>query len=138
MIRAVDFGFPSEKRLKSGRQFDLVFRTGRRETGALVRLLFLKGEEGPAKAGVTVGRKIAGAARRTRGRRVLREALRRLLPWVKDGTWIVASLRDGGLDAKADDLYKEISFLLKRRGLMEKDWPGADWEVDRRKRGICV
>ena len=56
----MDFGFSSAKRLKSGWQFDLVFRTGRRETGALVRLLFLTKAKGPALAGVTVGKKIAG------------------------------------------------------------------------------
>ncbi|MCD7876051.1 ribonuclease P protein component [Cloacibacillus porcorum] len=126
----MDFGFSSAKRLKSGWQFDLVFRTGRRETGALVRLLFLTKAEGPALVGVTVGKKIAGAARRTRGRRVMRESFRRLLPWIKEGTWIVASLRENALGAKADEVYADMALSLKRRGLLKAEWPGADWNVD--------
>lgn len=125
------FGFSSDKRLKSGWQFDLIFRTGRRETGGLVRLLFVVKNEGPAQVGVTVGKKMANAPQRTRGRRVMRESMRRLLPWIKDGVWIIASLRENALSAKADEVYADIASSLKRRGLMKKEWPGADWNIDR-------
>lgn len=129
----MDFSFSSSKRLKSGWQFDLVFRTGRRETGALVRLLFLTGVEGPTAAGVTVGKKIACAAQRTRGRRVMREAIRRLLPWVRDGVWMVASLRESALEASAREVYDDLAVSMKRRGLLEPGWPGVHWNVDKKK-----
>ena len=79
---------------------------------------------------MTVGKKIAGAARRPRGRRVMREAVRRLLPWVREGTWIVASLRENALGAKADEIYADMALSLKRRGLLVQEWPGADWNID--------
>ncbi|WP_239391207.1 ribonuclease P protein component [Cloacibacillus sp. An23] len=129
----MDFGFSSAARLKKGWQFDFVFRTGRRDSGALVRLLYVTNAEGPALAGVAVGKKIACGAQRVRGRRVLREAVRRLLPWTRDGVWIVASLRASGLEANARDVYSDLAACMKRRGLLAKDWPGADWSVDSRR-----
>ncbi|MEG1800075.1 MAG: ribonuclease P protein component [Synergistaceae bacterium] len=127
----MDFGFSSAVRLRRGWQFDLVFRTGRRETGELVRLFFVDGNGEPTKVGVTVGKKIANAAKRTRGRRLMRESFRRLLPWMKDGVWIVASLRENALGLSARDVYLDMGRSLKRRGLMKEDWPGLDWEADK-------
>jgi len=126
----VKFGFSSEAHLKSSRQFDLVFRTGRRQTGELVRLLFLEGQDGNAKFGVAVSKKIAKAVKRVRGRRILRESLRRLRPWTKNGCWIVVSLRDNGLNASATEVYYDLAKLMKKAGLLNADWPGADWNAD--------
>lgn len=133
----MNFGFPSAVRLKHGWQFDLVFRTGHRETGELVRLLFVKRPGDPTQIGVTVGKKIANASKRTRGRRMIREAFRKLLPWVKEGVWIVVSLREKALEKSSKDVYVDIARTLKRRGLMRSDWPGFDWDVDKEERR-CV
>lgn len=126
----MDFGFSSAARLRRGWQFDLVFRTGRRETGALVRLFFVKQPDSSTLVGVTVGKKIAKACKRTRGRRMLRESFRRLLPWMKNDVWIVASLRECALDLSAREVYEDMARCLKRRGLMRDDWPGSDWAID--------
>jgi len=133
----VNFGFSSAVRLKHGWQFDLVFRTGRREKGELVRLLFVERPGDPPLIGVTVGRKTANASRRTRGRRMMREAFRRLLPWIKDGVWIIASLREKALERSSRDVYMDIACSLKRRGLMKHDWPGFDWDADK-ERETCA
>ena len=101
--------------------------------GELVRLFFVERPSGPTMVGVTVGKKMAMAAKRTRGRRMLRESFRRLLPWVRDGVWIVASLRENALSLSAGDIYLDMGRALKRRGLMKEDWPGPDWEVDTKK-----
>ena len=93
--------------------------------------MFVEKRDGPAQIGVTVGKKMANAPQRTRGRRVMRESMRRLLPWIKDGVWIVASLRESALEANAQDVYADIAASLKRRGLMKPEWPGADWNADR-------
>lgn len=128
----MEFGFSSAVRLKSGWQFDLIFRTGRRETGDLVRIFFVDAVDSRTRIGVTVGRKIAKASKRVRGRRMLREAFRRLLPYVRDGVWIVGSLRENALELSARDLYLDMARSLKRRGLLRPDWPSADWETDRK------
>lgn len=126
----MDFGFSSDVRLKRGWQFNLVFRTGQREIGDLVRIFFVNAPNSRTLVGVTVGRKIAKAAKRTRGRRMLRESFRRLLPWIKDGFWIVGSIRESALDLSAREVYFDIARSLKRRGLLKADFPGADWQVD--------
>ncbi|MDL2297822.1 ribonuclease P protein component [Synergistaceae bacterium OttesenSCG-928-D05] len=125
------FGFSSDVRLKCGWQFDLVFRTGRRETGELVRLFYVQAQEGAPLVGAAVGKKIANAVERARGRRMLRESFRRLLPWMKDGVWVVGSLREGALRASAQDVYFDLARSMERRGLMKDGWPGSDWEVDK-------
>lgn len=56
-----------------------------------------------------------------------------MLPWVKDGVWFVASLRENGLEANARDVYYDLAACMKRRGLLTKDWPGADWGVDSKR-----
>jgi ribonuclease P protein component len=61
----------------------------------------------------------------------MRESFRRLLPWIKDEVWIVASLRESGLEKSSKDVYKDIARSLKRRGLMRPDWPGLDWDADK-------
>lgn len=126
----MNFGFSSAHKLKRGWQFDIVFRTGRRETGELVRLFFLERASDPTMIGVTVGKKIANAPQRARGRRMLRESFRKLLPWMKDGVWIVGSLRKKALSLSAKDVYMDIAPMLKRRGLLKEEWPGLDWDVD--------
>jgi ribonuclease P protein component len=131
--RGASFPYASSKRLRHSWEFDAVFRAGRQLKGELVRIYYLY-RETDTKVGVAVGRKIAGAAGRSRGRRMLREALRRLLPWVRDGVWIVASLRERALDATAVSVYNDSAILFERSGLIGKDgWTGADWRVDDRR-----
>jgi ribonuclease P protein component len=127
--RAVSFSFPSSRRLKNQWEFDAVFRAGRTLKGELVRICYLH-RDGGTLVGVTVGKKIAGAVARARGRRILRESIRRLLPWLKDGIWLVASLREKGLDSDAVSVYLEIAGLLKKSGMLSDEWTGADWRVD--------
>ena len=55
------FGFSRDLRLKRGWEFDLVFRTGRRAHGELVRLFFVERPDEPTRVGVTVGRKVGKA-----------------------------------------------------------------------------
>lgn len=108
-----------------------MFRTGRRETGDLVRLFFIESPDSSTLVGVTVGRKIAKASRRVRGRRILRESFRRLLPWIRDGVWIVGSLRENALGLSAKEIYFDMARSMKRRGLLKPEFPGADWDADR-------
>ncbi len=62
---------------------------------------------------------------------MMREAFRRLLPWIKDGVWIIASLREKALERSSKDVYMDIARSLKRRGLMKQAWPGFDWDADK-------
>ena len=127
------FGFAPPRRLKKGWEFDAVFRTGRQQRGELVRLYYLhaSNRQGvPAKVGVTVGKRIANAVGRARGRRMLRESFRRLIPWMKEDLWAVASLREVALASDAQTVYRDLAKVLQRAHLLTDEWPGVDWTVD--------
>lgn len=115
--------------LKKGREFDLIFRTGLRVQGDLVRLLFLRGTGGGPRVGYAVGKRQGKAHVRNRGRRVLREAFRRLRPWVVSDVSFVASLKDRALDASAVDVWRDMARVLRRQGLLAEGWDEAGWDA---------
>jgi ribonuclease P protein component len=124
------FPFGPSFRLKKGWEFDAVFRTGRQGKGEMVRLYFLRRPGEKTRVGVTVGKKIANAVRRARGRRMLRESARRLFPWLDGGVWFVLSLREKALEANAVSVYADTARLLNRAGLLNDDWGGENWSAD--------
>ena len=107
-----------------------MFRTGRQQRGELVRLYYLYRPGECTKVAVAVGKKIARSVGRSRGRRVMRESLRRIIPWLNDGIWLVTSMRETGLNAGADEVYLDLTRLLERAKLLRNSWMGADWRVD--------
>ena len=92
-----------------------------------MRFLFLKRETPELLVGYVVGKRQGKAHVRNRGRRVLREAFRRLRPWVTPGLMLVASLKDRALDASAIDVYHDMARTLKKRNLLAENWTGPDW-----------
>jgi len=118
--------------IRKGWEFDLIFRTGLRAQGELVRLLFLRETETqlPTKVrvGYAVGKRQGKANVRNRGKRVLREAFRRLSHWMPPSVTMVASLKDKALCAKANEVYYDMARVLKKSNLLKPDWPGAEWK----------
>jgi ribonuclease P protein component len=94
-------------------------------------LLFLKEtasiDKSP-RAGYAVGKRQGKAHVRNRGKRILREAFRRLRPWTSLNTVIVFSLKSKALDCKASEIYYDMARVLRRSGLLTPDWPGAAWK----------
>jgi len=61
---------------------------------------------------------------------MLRESIRRMLPWIADGVWFVLSLRERALDVDAVAVYMDMGRTLERAGLFERSWSGANWRAD--------
>ena len=122
------FSFPQSCRLKKGWEFDLVFRTGIRLRGELVRLLFLEAPDGRTRLGLAVGKKQGKSHQRNRGKRVLRESFRRLLPWMREGIWVVAALRTSAMATGARDVCEDAARCLDQAGLFRPSWQGSAWE----------
>jgi len=93
-----------------------------------VRLLFLEAPDGRTRVGFAVGKRQGKSHERNRGRRILKEGFRRLLPWMKEGVWLVASLRNSGMTAGAGEVYYDLARVLAGRGMMVAGWPGPDWD----------
>jgi ribonuclease P protein component len=132
------YSLPPTIRLKKGWEFNQVFRTGFRIQGELVRLLCLKqaseiepncSEIRHSRIGFAVGKKQCNSCGRNRGKRILREAMRRLMPFVTPGLTIVATLKDANLsiNASAVDIYLDSVKILTKRGLLTKEWRRAQW-----------
>ena len=92
-----------------------------------MRLLFLKDMDSGLRVGYAVGKRQGKACVRNRGKRILREAFRRLRPWIVPMR-VVVSLKGKALDAKASDIYFDMARLLRKHGLLESGWTGACWK----------
>ena len=79
--------------------------------------------------GYAVGKRQGKAHVRNRGRRILREAFRRLAPWITEDVTLVLSLKDRGLNAKATEVCRDLAALLRRKGLLAKTWKDAEWNA---------
>lgn len=93
-----------------------------------MRLLFMKAEDGRTRIGMAVGKRQGKSHDRNRGRRVLKEGFRRLLPWMRQGVWCVAALSGAGMRADSKAVYEELARLLEGGGFLEPEWPGANWD----------
>jgi len=103
-----------------------------------VRLLCLKADSETelnrteihhSRVGFAVGKKQCNSCGRNRGKRILREAMRRLMPFVVPGLNIVATLKNAAFDinASAVDVYLDSVKILKKRGLLNKEWQHVKW-----------
>jgi len=59
----------------------------------------------------------------------MREAMRRLMPFVAPGLTIVATLKDAavGIKSSATDVYLDAAKILSKRGLLAKEWKHTKW-----------
>jgi len=130
--KKVYLGYPGRVRLKKGWEYDIIFRTGSRIKGKLVRLLFIEVPGSETRFGLAVGKGLGGAVVRNRGRRKLKEAIRHLLPFIEKGYWFVLSLNTAGLNASPGELHREIYSMLSENGFIKESCRGkvCRWEIE--------
>ena len=71
--------------LKDNRDFSGLYRRGKSFVGPVLVTYVLKNKSDNLRFGITTGKKIGKAVRRTRSRRVIREAYYKLYPDIKKG-----------------------------------------------------
>lgn len=73
------------------------------------------------RVGLTVTKKLGGAVTRSRVKRILREAFRRLdkeRP-LKTGFLVVLVARDAAVNAKTQDIHTDLGYAMKKLGMHE-------------------
>jgi ribonuclease P protein component len=118
------------RRLSSATEFRKVREHGRSRAGRYLVLGVLQVEPSPTKTGpeadppqTRVGfittRKLGNAVTRNRLRRVMRDIVRRNLPRVGPGYWLVTIARNRAPQASSAALEKEWLFLAGKLGILK-------------------
>jgi ribonuclease P protein component len=111
--------FERERRLRVRRDFDHVFRRGRRLEGRLFVMIALPNGRSGHRLGIAAGRKLGGAVVRNRARRLVRESFRRQDPTGGAGFDLVIVVRPdlvGCTQAEVDREFRERLRRLTLRG----------------------
>ena len=104
-------------RLTRSEDFKRVRRSGKSYAHPLLVLVAQAGEEGRLHVGVAASRAIGTAVKRNRAKRLLREAMRTLLPSTHAGWDILLIARPGLLSCSMFEVREALLTLLRRAGL---------------------
>lgn len=105
-------------RLTRSTDFKRVRSNGKSYAHPLLVLVVSPSEEAHCRFGVTASRGIGSAVIRNRAKRLIREALRPLLPDLRPGWDVVAIARSGLLSANFTQIQATVRMLLQRAGLL--------------------
>lgn len=105
-------------RLTRSIDFKRVRRTGKSYAHPLVVLVVHTSEAPRVRVGVTAGRSVGGAIQRNRSKRLLREAMRPLLPTLSPGWDLVLIARPALLLASFPEIRQALTELLRRAQLL--------------------
>lgn len=103
--------------LGRNKQFQYVYRRGRRTPGKVLALTYLKARD--LKVGFSVSGKVGGAVTRNRIRRMLCEDFRMIRSTLKPGKYVFAA-RAGAAEASHAQLTREMHSILMRAGLFRE------------------
>lgn len=101
-------------RLTRSTDFKRVRRTGKSYAHPFVVLVVQASEAPRVRVGVTAGRSVGGAVQRNKAKRLLREALRPLLPQLIPGWDLVLIARPALLLSTLQEIRQALTNLLRR------------------------
>jgi len=104
-----------QRRLTSARDFDRVFREGRRASTRAV-LCAAANSAGAGRVAVTAAQDVRGAVRRNRAKRLLRETLLRVAPSLRPDVDIVLVAKMGIVGKTFQDVEDDVRHVLERSG----------------------
>ena len=95
-------------------------RLGKSYAHPLIVLIVLPNGQDASRFGISAGRSVGKAVQRNRARRLIREALRPLLPDIQPGWDVVVLARAPILEAPLPRLSDAISALLRKASLIRE------------------
>ena len=105
-------------RLTRSEDFKRVRRSGKSYAHPLVVLIVQNNNQPRVKIGVTAGRTVGTAVYRNRAKRLLREAMRTLLPNIASGLDLILIARPGLVSATLEDTRRALLNLLQRARIL--------------------
>ena len=101
-------------RLTRSEDFKRVRRSGKSYAHPLVVLIVQTHDQPRLKVGVAAGRTVGTAVYRNRAKRLLREAMRTLIPNIAPGLDLILIARPGLVSATLEDTRRALLNLLQR------------------------
>ena len=105
-------------RLTRSEDFKRVRRSGKSYAHPLVVLIVQNNNQPRVKIGVAAGRTVGTAVYRNRAKRLLREAMRTLLPNIASGLDLILIARPGLISATLEDTRRALLNLLQRARIL--------------------
>ena len=105
-------------RLTQSTDFKRVRRTGKSYAHPFVVLVVQASEVPRVRVGVTAGRSVGGAVQRNRAKRLIREAVRPLLPELLPGWDLILIARPALLSRSLQEIRQVLASLLRRAQIL--------------------
>lgn len=105
-------------RLTQSTDFKRVRRTGKSYAHPFVVLVLQTSEVPRVRVGVTAGRSVGGAVQRNRAKRLIREAVRPLLPELLPGWDLILIARPALLSKSLQEIRQVLVSLLRRAQIL--------------------
>ena len=110
-------GIPRANRLRRSSDFERVRTSGRSWVNRWLVLGVLANDLGRVRVGVAASRRVGGAVKRVRARRLIREAVRPWLDGITGGWDVVFIARAPLAEASFQDVERAVAQLLGRANL---------------------
>jgi ribonuclease P protein component len=105
-------------RLTRSEDFKRVRRSGKSYAHPLVVLIVQKNDQSRVRVGVAAGRTAGTAVYRNRAKRLLREAMRTLIPKIATGLDLILIARPGLTSATLEEICQALLTLLQRAQIL--------------------
>lgn len=112
-----------ERRLKTQKDFSLVFKKGKRIFSSSLTLVYLSADA--LKVGYAVSKRHGGSVKRNRIKRLLREAFRSLAYDIS-GNFFFVFIPKEKEEYSLAVFYKDMKYLLKKGGFIKKPQPAEN------------
>ena len=102
------------------RDFRRIYAKGKSYVSPLVVTYVLKNRGNTLRVGITTSKKTGNAVKRNRSRRIIREAVRQLVPGIRTGYDLVFVARARTPFVKSTDIFSVLAKHLKEAGVYHK------------------